>query len=199
MGPLYALFLVHDLQRVISSSKATLLQMILGSIWMSDTSYETNRIKNLWGKRGVFTWAKLYRGIPSPGIVGLEKSPWKQNSPSLSLRCLGQVQDVCGTRKCRVLDTCVECDAGLDASGNRAKKGTNGPCSGAGDSARSRRSACENGTKEEANKSLFLWAGGFLLTNGGCGSGGSGFTAPLCRADMSITLLGLVTQSLLIP
>lgn len=78
MGPLYTLFLVHDLQQVMASRKATLLETTLGCIWMSDTSYKTNRIKKFWGKRGVFTWANPFRGTPSPGRAGLEKSPWKQ-------------------------------------------------------------------------------------------------------------------------
>ena len=68
--------------------------------------------------------------------------------------------------------------------------------SGAGDSPRSQLSACENGMKEEANKSLFLWPGGFLLTNDGCGSGRSGFTAPLCQPDMPITLLWQITETI---
>lgn len=50
--------------------------------------------------------------------------------------------------------------------------------------------------KEEANKSLFLWPGGFLLTNDGCGSGRSGFTAPLCQPDMPITLLWQITETI---
>ena len=70
-------------------------------------------------------------------------------------------------------------------------------CGGrAGDSPRSGHSAWKNRVEEEANKSLFLWPGGFLLTNHGCGSGRSGFTAPLCQPDMPITLLWQITETI---
>ena len=76
MGPLYDLFLVRDLQRVMVRRKAMLLEVILGRSWVSDTScemfLETNRTKKIWGKRGVFTWANHCRGTPSPRRAGLE-------------------------------------------------------------------------------------------------------------------------------
>lgn len=74
--PLYDLSLVHDLQRVMVSRKAKLLEMILGCSWMSGTSYvtflETNRTKKIWGKHGLFNWANHCRSTPAPCRAGLE-------------------------------------------------------------------------------------------------------------------------------
>lgn len=64
------------------------------------------------------------------------------------------------------------------------------------DSLKRHHSACKNRMKEEANEFLFLQPGGFILTNDGCGSGRSGFTAPLCQPVVPITQLWQVTETI---